>query len=158
MKSDSNHRQASPGHWHRLAIAVLTCYWLAVFGSTHVPRISLPTHFNLFDKVCHFAAFGLLTFLAHLAWNTRRPGLNQLRWKDLAIVMLVIAVYGVFDEITQPLVGRSCELLDWTADVLGIVFGTLAFAGCWGLARRVAHRPHERTATGSLPIAGCNRS
>lgn len=151
MKPDSTPSPVASSRWHHLAIGVLACYWVAVFASTHIPRVPLPTHFNLFDKVCHFSAFALLTLLAHLAWATRRPGLDRLPWKELAITMLVIAGYGALDEITQPLVGRSCELLDWAADVAGIVFATLVFAAGWALAYRHLTRSHERASASSTP-------
>jgi VanZ family protein len=28
-------------------------------------------------------------------------------------------VYGLIDEITQPLTGRSCDIYDWLADLAG---------------------------------------
>jgi VanZ family protein len=82
--------------------------------------------------------------LAQLAWATRRSGWHTLNWQDLAKVVLVIALYGTFDEITQPLVGRSRELLDWLADLTGALTATMLFAGLWWLAGRISERSSER--------------
>jgi VanZ family protein len=35
------------------------------------------------------------------------------------IVLLILALYGAFDEQTQKLVGRHCDLRDWFADMAG---------------------------------------
>jgi len=38
-----------------------------------------------------------------------------------------ICLYAVFDEATQPLVGREFDFLDITADLLGASLGALVF-------------------------------
>ena len=50
-------------------------------------------------------------------------------------IVSLLAVVGAFDEITQPLVGRDCELLDWCADVVGAVVGSGAVVGIAWLRR-----------------------
>jgi VanZ family protein len=129
------HREPA-SRWHVLAVLALGAYWIALFGATHIPRLPLPTHYNLTDKVCHFVAFAILTFLAHLAWANRRRGVQPVSWRDLCAVLLVVAAYGMVDEATQPLVGRSREFLDWLADVTGALLATLVFAGLWSVTRR----------------------
>lgn len=117
-------------------MTALAVYWISLFCGTHIPRLPLPSHFNLIDKVCHFAAFAVLALLATLACATRRRDAGVLDWRTLRNLLLVIAAYGAFDEMTQPLVGRSRELLDWLADVMGALVGTAIFAGLWSVARR----------------------
>ena len=47
--------------------------------------------------------------------------------------LAILAAYAAADELLQPLTGRSCELGDWIADVVGIVLGL-------GSAYAVGHR------------------
>ena len=60
-----------------------------------------------FDKVAHFATFGLITALLWRGTAGRAP---------LAVLAAVIA-YGALDEVHQMfLPGRAAELLDFAAD------------------------------------------
>jgi VanZ family protein len=41
---------------------------------------------------------------------------------------VALLLYAAFDELTQPLTGRSCEWIDWVADAGGAAIGaSLAF-------------------------------
>lgn len=93
--------------------------FVAAFIVTHLPPSkALPA--QRFDKLLHFVGFTVLGMLA--LWQnltpTSLPRLNSLLW-----IVLVVASYAAFDEITQPLVRRDCEFLDWVADSGGAVFG-----------------------------------
>jgi VanZ family protein len=55
-----------------------------------------------------------------------RPAERPLGWSNLAIILLLLAAYGSFDEITQRLVGRRCEFGDWLADMAGAMLGLAA--------------------------------
>jgi VanZ family protein len=39
--------------------------------------------------------------------------------------MAIVAIYGAFDEMTQPLFGRNCDWHDWSADLQGGLVGAL---------------------------------
>ena len=67
------------------------------------------------DKTEHIVAYGLLTGAIHLSLWPRRWSLL----KTAIVVLVIIMVYGALDEITQPIFGRSCDILDWLADVSG---------------------------------------
>ena len=41
-------------------------------------------------------------------------------------VLIVAAIYGVLDELTQTLVGRSADVADWLADMVGATVGIWA--------------------------------
>jgi hypothetical protein len=43
-------------------------------------------------------------------------------------VTLVVVVYGLVDEVSQAAFGRSCEVLDFTADMAGALAGFILFA------------------------------
>lgn len=116
-----------------LVLAVL--YWVALAIATHIPQDAVPTS-RYSDKVLHFLAYGgLATMLAGLLL-LRRP---LRRWDYLALLG-VIGVYGALDELLQIPVGRSCELLDWAADMTGASF---ALGLVWLILRIMPERPVE---------------
>jgi VanZ family protein len=118
--------------WMRAAHGLLAVYWLAIFTLTHV-RISPPSPSLLpnADKIVHFVLYGLLAILFFTARSMVRP----LMWRDYLIGMLIFAVYGVADELLQIPVGRTCDAMDWVADVTGALAGTGLFL-CIGFFRR----------------------
>jgi VanZ family protein len=97
----------------------LSIIWIFFFGLTHWPSEKMPdTSFILYiDKVVHFCLFTVLGFL--LSYRVQAGSYI----KQFATVLAILAIYAAFDELTQPLVGRSTELLDWIADILGASVG-----------------------------------
>ena len=121
-----------------LALAGLIIYWSLLFSSTHIPRVPHVVSFYLgFDKVCHFVGYTGLAYLVSLAWTVHRPMTRPLGISNFLVVVGVLSFYGVLDEVTQPLIGRSCELADWIADVAGAAVGVSFFAAVTALARRI---------------------
>ncbi len=103
--------------------SVWVVYWVCLFGLMHVPREHLPTvRVSHLDKVVHVTGYALLGLLGG-GYAQRRGAATGAGWyiKWLA----VYAVYAAFDELTQPMVGRSATLADWSADIVGVV---IAFA------------------------------
>jgi len=100
---------------------VAALYWLAMFVGTHLPVVPDPNKVpNSWDKLQHLSAFAGLAVLlcaAGAAWDipTRRL---------LMTVLGIIAVYGLFDELTQAFVPhREPDLYDWVANMLGAGLG-----------------------------------
>ena len=93
-------------------IAILT-----VVAGELVPGNSLPmqaigaTHIN--DKVLHFVAYLVLAWFP--AWNESR---STSLWLCAGLVGM-----GILLEIVQSFVGRSCEVLDATANLAGVICG-----------------------------------
>jgi VanZ family protein len=102
----------------------LLAFWLLAFAATHVPASNLPQTGVSNDKVQHFLAFSLLGFLITAALATLRPW----SWKLVLVAIAVAAAYGVADELTQMLVGRTADVKDWLADAAGACAGS-SFAG-----------------------------
>lgn len=109
---------------------VRTVLWLgclaSAFVATHVPPGHLHTEHWPNDLVLHglgFFALGLVT-VWRLTGDRHGVGRTVGRW------LLLLGGYAAMDEWTQPLVGRSCELADWLADVSGAALG-LAAASLW---------------------------
>jgi VanZ family protein len=73
------------------------------------------------DKLLHFGAYGVLGFL--VASTVAASG----RWSRRTAVILAVglAIAAGVDEVTQPMFGRSAEVLDWVFDVIGL-FGGIA--------------------------------
>ncbi len=124
----------SPNRWLGYLLPAAVVYWVAMFVGTHLPQIELPGGSVIIsvDKMLHFSGYFGLAFLLSLqvvssAASRGKPEMHALRTRGF-FVLLVIAAYGMFDEWTQLLVGRSCEMLDWLADILGAATGMLIVA------------------------------
>ena len=115
-------------------------YLALIFGVSSIPQSQL-SHaiFKMSDKLAHLAeysGFGLLLTLAFRGTLRRTR-----RWLLIVIVVLIGAAVGALDEAYQATVpGRERELLDWVADVLGVLVGTcIAMAlGSWMMRRDAA--------------------
>jgi hypothetical protein len=117
-------------------------FWVLIFIGTHVPRIEefgsgwlfgIPH----FDKVAHFGMFaawmGLSFWLLRACYE--RP-----RRAAIAGLFVAGALYAVFDELSQPLVGRDASLADFCADVggLAVVWLLIGLRQRWPAQARTA--------------------
>jgi VanZ family protein len=111
----------------RVAALVARCATIlllvAMFIATHIPTRTAPG-FTLSDKVLHFLAFMMLTVLLLTSWELSAGFLQP---KHYFAVWLFCTLYGAVDEITQIPVGRSCDGLDWLADIGGILTGLIIY-------------------------------
>ena len=89
---------------------------------------STVTGMPLADKLDHLAEFAVLGALLRNAVSLYNP----LPGVTPAMCVLTLgACYGALDELHQSLVpGRSMQLSDWLADVVGIALGSYA-TDCW---------------------------
>lgn len=73
------------------------------------------------DKTMHVLAYFALTFLV---WFAISP-YEKVRWDKAKCwcVILVVVLYGVFDELLQARVGRSADIMDLVADFFGVILG-----------------------------------
>ncbi|MDB5346753.1 MAG: hypothetical protein JWP89_5130 [Schlesneria sp.] len=116
-------------------VTLLAIYWSSMFFGTHLPRMpqSLAGHS---DKLLHFCAYGGLAVLL-LSWRITR---GRVSIRQLLMLWLMIGAYGIFDEMTQPLVGRDSDIEDWLADLTGAAIGLAVTwpVATWLLAPRPA--------------------
>ena len=100
-----------------------TAVWAAVlFLLSAVPLTGEVSWFPVNDKVIHVGLYGVLGIT--LARARVHSGVT---WPHVAFVMLG-ALYGITDEWHQAFVpGRSVSLLDWIADVTGVLLGYTVF-------------------------------
>jgi VanZ family protein len=102
----------------------LAAFWLGLFIATHLPPTTslLPTQGS--DKIAHALAYAALSLLLATTWELAVGRLNA---RHLVLAWLGATLFGAFDEVTQPLVGRYCNFSDWAADAIGAAIGLLLF-------------------------------
>ena len=107
---------------HRKAmLGILIFFWALALTLTHWPCLEIPSELDVGDKWMHrvgFAGLTSLLVLTLLAYQWKRP-------RRLLLVPCTLAIYGALDELTQPWFGRTCDLADWKADMIGLAL-TLA--------------------------------
>jgi VanZ family protein len=115
-----------------------TLVWFTAIGLsfvvTHVPPGKQPIPPLEQDKTLHvlgFAALGALTIWRIDAAGQKVCLITGVAW------FLGLSSYGAFDELTQPIAGRSCEFADWLADAAGSATGI-------GLALAYRHKRLSR--------------
>jgi VanZ family protein len=134
--------------WRRLAVLACTVYWGLLLTGTHLPRLPQPIVLSSgLDKICHFIGYAGLAFLLSAVWRAWISRGRAIPLRGYLIVVCLAAFYGAFDELTQPLVGRTCELGDWLADVSGAVFGCALFSLVYHIVWRPAKFTENRTLT-----------
>jgi VanZ family protein len=110
----------------RLLAAATLLYWIALTIVMHMPlppslrepEPGLPT-----DKTVHFvlyAGFATILFLVLEQRARFRPATRpESRAARAAAVFSFCAVHGYLEELTQPLSGRTYDLVDFAADCVG---------------------------------------
>jgi VanZ family protein len=111
----------------KLIIISLVVYWPVIFVLAHIPIPQLVRKAGVSDKSLHFIAYLALVFLLWFAFSPDR----KVTWRRAAVwwILLVTACYGVIDELLQSvIVGRSCDAMDFLADLAGVLTGLILFA------------------------------
>jgi VanZ family protein len=103
-------------------------YAVGIFVASSMPSNSLPSgSWWHFDKLLHALAYAGLALLVMRAWGRYWPS------------VLVVALYGASDELHQLFTpGRSSEVLDVAADLVGALVG----AGLYLLITHLGRRRH----------------
>lgn len=106
----------------RIAAILLPLYWLAIFIGTHLPPRTM-LQLRTSDKLLHCLAFFGLNFLLCWAISTNKTN----RFRNVWVAIGICTLYAVFDELSQLLVGRSAEVADFAADLVGTILGALTY-------------------------------
>ncbi len=102
----------------------LIIHWITIFILTSLPSDRLPS-LEVGDKLNHFLAFFVLGFFLNLTLKYQTK-FQSFKRNVLLITIIIAAGYGLLDELHQLLVpGRSAEVLDWVADFIGALTGSL---------------------------------
>jgi hypothetical protein len=98
-------------------------YTLALLVATLWPKLKVPGPEGT-DKVTHFAAFGLWTFLFVWAGWFGPPASRR----NVLLSALVAPIFAGADELAQivPALHRTCAWDDYAANLTGIATGLLA--------------------------------
>ena len=131
VSSTVNQRLARIG-----STCLLAAYAVALAIGTHTPLAPEELLQHISDKALHFLSyFGLggLSGLRLLVYGVSRPS----SW---CVWFVMLCAAGGVDELTQPLVGRIADWLDWRADVVGVAVGLLVPASLWSLWQNRASR------------------
>ena len=119
----------------RWLVAAVLCA-AGVLGLTHIPGEYMPTcvQVHSLDKVEHVVAYGLIALCFMLSLRPRpigqpdgqttekacRGAAWRRPWLLPVILLLALAMVGALDELTQPLVNRTCDPWDFAADLTGV--------------------------------------
>lgn len=112
---------APPIRARKVVRVALLLYVALIFTLTHVPRAP-QVPLDQGDKLAHFGAYAILAFVLRL--DQRLYGRTSAAWG--ALLLVIIALYGAFDELLQIPVGRTADVWDWYADMLGAIVGLAA--------------------------------
>jgi len=105
--------------------------WLGAFAATHAPPGDVP-NVGPSDKVLHFAGYAALATPLMLLLAARgRPGRHR-----AAITIGVLLAYAALDELTQPIVGRDADILDWLCDIAGAATSVVVWEIIFAVRRR----------------------
>lgn len=103
-----------------------------------VPEVKQLDNVPLMDKWVHFLMYGALTVAMWIDWillkrqnnipTNINDGSTPIPSVIIYIVMTLVipSFLGGMLEILQPLCNRSCEMLDFVADAIGAILGTIA--------------------------------
>jgi len=98
-------------------IFVISSFEVRVPGIEHIP---------LQDKGIHVAEYGVLGWLCAAA--SARTWRSASMWRSAVFAVLISVLWGLSDEIHQAFVpGRSSELADLLADLVGSIAGVTAW-------------------------------
>ena len=110
----------------KLIIISLLLYWPAIFVLAHIPIPQLVYKAQVSDKTLHLVVYLILVFLL---WFAVSPD-KKVNWGKAAVwlVFLIMAGYGGVDELLQGYVGRSCDIKDFLANLVGVSGGLILFS------------------------------
>lgn len=100
--------------------AVLIFYWVGIFFATHIPIPEWTRKMGMSDKIMHFAAYLVLMLLLWLSTSFEKKA----DWKKIRpwLFMGIVAVYAIFDELSQYFIGgRSTDLYDLLSNLFGAI-------------------------------------
>jgi VanZ family protein len=138
-------KPAAADRFRMLATVALVGYWLVMFTGTHWPNLSLAAYPENTDKVLHFTGYSGFGFLLGLRFSLKRKKSETqsrprpfLSLKDVLGIAAIVVGYSIFDEVSQPPFGRTCDPMDAVADWIGGAIGLGIFSilrlAIWRLA------------------------
>ena len=94
-------------------------YWIVLCGLTHWPKLPrMPIQISKEGLVMHFTAYSVLT-IGCLLSRLARVGHFSAAWSAKWIG--IFAAYAILEELTQSFTGRHPSILDFCADMVGVL-------------------------------------
>jgi VanZ family protein len=97
--------------------------WLVAVLLTHIPikpGSAIPIAY--LDKAAHAALYFMVAYLGGLRLLKRTPATP---FRVLVVWAIIYLIYGILDEITQPITGRVADIGDWVFDAIGVGLATI---------------------------------
>lgn len=108
-----------------LFLAMALGWAVVIYTLSSQTGLNVPPLFSGQDKLLHALIFGILGFLVA---GALLPAAHRTRRRHIVMAVVLVAVYGVLDEIHQHFVpGRTPEVLDVLADIGGGLMGVWLF-------------------------------
>lgn len=107
-------------YWPTIFLAIV----IFILSTAHFNAVPKIAKFQSSDKFAHILIYLLLGFVAY--FNYSKDQLLRIKYPNLIFTLFAILIlYGGAIEIIQELFfkPRSAELLDWVADMVGLVSG-----------------------------------
>lgn len=118
--------KSEPFESQRRLLLLTALAYIFAYTATHVPAHRIPGALNPHDKLMHGLTYFVLGLLSCLWLCRAQPELSRSTHGMLS--MLIVSIYALFDEVTQPIVRRTFEfadlVADWTGAALGIVIAS----------------------------------
>ncbi len=98
----------------RIVLCACILLWIIAFAATHIPAEEMP-RITVRDVTLHAVGYfclGAVFWLTIFAYRGRAS-------RRAITVIIILAAYGGFDELTQPIVNRCAAWGDWFADIAG---------------------------------------
>lgn len=122
-------------------------YMALIWAVSSIALGELPIdRFPFRDKGLHLVEYLVLGFLVTHASLRTWP--DRARTRIAAVALLVTCAWGILDEIHQAFVpGRSSDLVDVVADLIGALIGSTARLGLSALKAARAHSSEPKSTT-----------
>jgi VanZ family protein len=110
---------------HRLYRFLSIGWMVLIFWLSSRPELPVPMLFWGQDKLGHALVFGILAFLYARSFRPREENPSFAR---VLLITLMVAAYGMFDEVHQMFIpGRDASIADLAADTAGGFFSAVIF-------------------------------
>ena len=116
-------------------IGSILCFLLiGLFSFSLIGKLPINSGLFSIDKLAHvmaYSVFSICLFLTQaliiLERDIENDKLVEIRWglKPAMLALFIGAPLGIIIEFIQGKVGRSFDLLDWRADIIGICLGCI---------------------------------
>ena len=109
-------------HKKKIIYIPLIIYWVVLLIATTLPGKDVPD-IGVSDKIEHFSAYAVLTVFICLTYMFQKK-IKLFSVHPFIFSVLTVMLYAAIDEFHQIYIpGRTCDIRDWTADLIGALAG-----------------------------------